>query len=125
MISISRAIVPEYLHGGDLYRSLSAEEDDVFEVPANAFRQNPTIENNDDLAHALSSLRYWVVLTPPMAVIEYCLELRSGVEECRLVLEEYATDLLYCKVLARIVGYHRSSAANMREALCAGCLPIV
>lgn len=64
MISVVKADVPDYLRRGEFYRNLSAEDDEVFEIPANTFKADSLWEGPSDLAHLLSSFRYWMIDMP-------------------------------------------------------------
>jgi len=73
MISITRAQVPAYLVPSDFYASLSREDSDEFDIPADNFKLTPEVENAEQLSQLLHTVRYWGVqnFTYPDSLIVY------------------------------------------------------
>jgi hypothetical protein len=59
VILIRKADVPEYLRDSEFYKSLSEEDEELFEVPEASFKVTTTLQNEDELRNLLSTLRYW------------------------------------------------------------------
>jgi hypothetical protein len=125
MITVTRVDVPEYLRSGDLYRTLSQEEDDAFELPATAFKRDLELQHNDDLKHLLESLRFWIVASPPVELIEYCLTTLTAMNDTKEMLHQYSDELSYANFLMWSVGCRRGHATQVHEALLSGNAVIV
>jgi hypothetical protein len=59
VIVIRKADVPEYLRYSEFYKSLSEDDEELFEVPETSFKVTTTLQNDDELRNLLSTLRYW------------------------------------------------------------------
>jgi hypothetical protein len=59
VILIRKADVPEYLRDSEFYKSLSEDDEELFEVPETSFKVTTTLQNDDELRNLLSTLRYW------------------------------------------------------------------
>ena len=70
MVSITKAQVPVYLVGSELYKNLSAEDDDGFSIPVKHLKPTLSVANADDLAHLFHTLKFWGLSRLPIEIIE-------------------------------------------------------
>lgn len=75
MISITKTDVPEYLRSGELFRTLSTEDGEAFDVPVASFKTALEVMIPGDLEHLLSSLSYWMVDAAPIELLEFILDI--------------------------------------------------
>ena len=68
MISIGRSDVPLFLRNGSLYKSFDKNDNAPFEVPSNCFKDNPSVDSEQDLVGILQTVRFWGVEIPHSAV---------------------------------------------------------
>jgi len=68
MITLRKFEVPVYLRKSDFYQSLSEEEDDEFAIPANCFKADPNITDEESFRNLLSTLLFWGVESTPHTV---------------------------------------------------------
>ena len=98
-ISIVKADVPVYLQEGEFYRSLNDEGPlEALEVPANALKPTTCIENESDLVHLLTTLRFWVVAVPQVSVIDFLVQ-NGASEALRRVLADFIPQFPYLAVV--------------------------
>lgn len=71
--------VPSYLHFSAFYRSLTCEDDSVFEVPANCFWTGETICTDDDFRLYLQTLLFWGLSTLSFDALRFCFQKSEGV----------------------------------------------
>ena len=68
MISIKSSDVPLFLRKGSLYKSFDENDNGMFEVPSNCFKENPSVDSEQDLVGLLQTVRFWGVEIPPSAI---------------------------------------------------------
>jgi len=71
-VTLECAEIPEYLHGGEFFRSLNADPDDAVLVPENRYRPNDTVETIEDLQQAFHVMMFWVLTKFPRGVLHFC-----------------------------------------------------
>lgn len=120
MLSITKNDVPEYLRSGLFYCSLEGDDAEVFEVPANVTKPDLILHGKEDLQHLLSSLRYWMVMEPPIELVEFCL--LPGSEELPCLDDDQ--HLSYLPVLRR-VQQKQDPKTQLDEAIVSGYFPIL
>lgn len=103
LTTITRDDVPAYLRDGGFFCSLSAENGDTFEVPIDACKPDLYIDSVEDLKYLLTSLRFWMVIAPPMEVVQYCLGVGIATgADLQLLDDEFGRELPYVTVFRRL-----------------------
>jgi hypothetical protein len=72
MISVRKSAVPSYLRESEFYRSLNCDEEDPIELDEHNMKLNTSIVSFNDLAHYLSTIRFWGASRVSDELIEYC-----------------------------------------------------
>ena len=68
---IRKSEVPEYLRESELFLSLSDEGDDDIEVPSDCMKLDLTIHNAADLESLLMTMRFWILTTLPVSLMDF------------------------------------------------------
>ena len=95
MFTIKRSDVPLYLRGGSFYNSLDAQDDDAFDVPADCFKDDPSVESEPELVHLLQTVRYWGLFIMPAQVCGFIFqnEAKKNFEQLQNNFPEFASYL--------------------------------
>eukprot|EP01032_Pedospumella_encystans_P008286 gene8286-9854_t len=64
--------IPHYLHAGEFYRSLAADDESVLCVPADCFHSCDRVLNLCELSRLLRTMKFWMLDRIPDGIIEYC-----------------------------------------------------
>lgn len=71
MISITKTLVPVFLRESEFYTSLSCDESEEFNVPAENFKLDARVENFADFSHLMHTLQFWGSSELPIESIPY------------------------------------------------------
>jgi hypothetical protein len=62
-VTILLSLVPEHLQNSELYRTLlqnrAGSEDETLALPHDCMKPSPTVNDNENLKHVLTTARYW------------------------------------------------------------------
>eukprot|EP01032_Pedospumella_encystans_P011989 gene11989-13903_t len=121
--------VPEYLRGGELYKSLVENCEDPNEIltfDASVLKQNTRVKNSYDCDYLLNSLRFW-------GMSKFCEEIAAFVltypsKENDKVLAKYEEQFPYARALRMIentYGRKKKVKGQLGDAIEAGCVEVV
>jgi len=66
------ATIPRYLHAGEFYRSLNADDDGVLSVPADCFHPCDRAADLVEFFRLLRTMKFWMLDRIPDGIIGYC-----------------------------------------------------
>lgn len=88
MLSTKRSTVPHYLRSGSFYQALCVEDDEEFEIPADCFKYECSVESERDLKSLFRTIRFWGVSDVPLDAFQF-IAFKAGAEHHESVREEF------------------------------------
>lgn len=121
LASVRKADVPGYLQAGEFFQSLHVDDpDETIDVPSNALKPTRTVTSIAELAHLLTSLRFWVVVEPVLDAVGFILANKG---DCETVVDEFVADFPYLRVFQVIPDHEHNTP--MDNAIINGGLSMV
>jgi len=74
MRSVKFEEIPSYLKEGAFFRTMQDKSESVVNVPQHCFKASPVVDNVDDVAQILHTIKFWGVETFPSSLLDYCLK---------------------------------------------------
>jgi len=122
-IEVNLSVVPLFLRKGAFYQSFGYEpEGGMVAVPANTIKPDLTLTTTHDLAHLLTSLRFWGVDGVVSEVVDYVLQ-NTDLEGKREVLIEFELNFPYLRPLHLYLS--NPKADLLRLVVQSGCVELV
>ena len=113
MIRLTKSDVPRHLQDSEFYENLSGEEGESFTLSVEYFRLERRISSLEDLAHSLSTLRFWGARSYFQELLEFVWS--HEVAEYEIIFADYWNELTYLKHFIRIM--YARAAYRMNIAL--------
>jgi hypothetical protein len=111
MITLTKSNVPNFLQESDFYLS-TEDENEEFSIPTDCFKKDVTVDNDNDLALLLSTLRFWGASVLPLAVIRYVTWRRP--QEVLSALPPHGADVPHLRFLESLCReLHQSGGAQV------------
>lgn len=93
MIRVSKLDVPLYLRKGSFYEALSEDDADLFEVPFDCCKVDPTVKSDAELKNLLRSASFWGLHKIPLQVVSFVLSRGQDPIEVETFPAEYVESL--------------------------------
>lgn len=89
MEPIAREDVPLYLRNGSFFQNLDSSDREIFEVPVDCIKRNPTVENMTEFSDLLRSARFWGLDEPAFTVISFLVHNKFTTERLKAMIAEF------------------------------------